>query len=182
MDNINEKTSVFVLFIYLSIFLASLTGMAGAADNKPVSPFEIDKLSKAPEYTLKDLNADKVPSSSFKGKVVLINFWATWCPACIAELPSLSVLYKDKILKSKGFEVITVAAGNSSGEVSEFVKKNGLDLRVLLDEKKTVTRQFKVFSIPTTFLIDRNGNIVEKFFGEYDWTDKEIRDKIEKLL
>jgi peroxiredoxin len=156
--------------------------MAGAADNKPVSPFEIEKLTLAPEFTLQDLNGGKVPSSAFKGKVVLLNFWATWCPPCIDELPSLNSLYNDKALKAKGLEVIAVCTEPSRRDVKDLLREKGLGLRVLMDDKKSVARQFRVFSLPTTFLIDRQGNIVEKFYGEYDWTDQEIRGKIEKLF
>jgi peroxiredoxin len=156
--------------------------MAGAADNKPVSPFEIEKLAKAPEFTLQDLNGDQVRSSAFKGKVVLLNFWATWCPPCVDELPSLNSLFNDKVLKAKGLEVIAVCTEPSRRDVKALLRKKGLGLRVLMDEQKSVAKQFKVFSLPTTFLMDRQGNIVEKFYGEYDWTGKEIRGKIERLL
>jgi cytochrome c biogenesis protein CcmG, thiol:disulfide interchange protein DsbE len=172
----------FVLSICLFLFPAAYTGIAGAADNKPVSPFEIEKLVKAPDFTLQDLNGEKVLSSAFKGRVVLLNFWATWCPSCIAELPSLSSLNKDKGLKAKGLEVIAVSTDGSATAVRDFLRKKGVDIRVLMDEKKSVARQFKVFSLPTTFLIDRQGRIVEKFYGEYDWTDNEIRGKIERLF
>ncbi|MHB8882936.1 MAG: TlpA family protein disulfide reductase [Thermodesulfovibrionales bacterium] len=183
MDHTQIKGSVcFILSICLSLLFAASTGRAGAADNKPVSPFEINKLQKAPEFSAKDLNGATVSLSSLKGKVVLINFWATWCPACIAEMPSLNSLNNNRELKAKGFEVITVSADESANDVKKFLTKQRVSLRVLMDGKKSVSRQFKVFSIPTTFLIDRQGNISEKFFGEYDWTDKEIREKIDRLL
>jgi len=97
-------------------------------------------------------------------------------------MQSLNTLARDKGLKVKGFEVVTVSVDKSKSDAREFIRKNRLGLLVLNDEKKTVSRQFKVFSLPTAFLVDRKGVIVEKFFGEYDWTDKEIREKIEKLL
>src|ERR1700690_2900748 len=110
MDNTYTKDSAcFILSICLFLFPAAFIGTASATDNKPVSPFEIEKLVRAPQFTLQDLNGDKVPSSVFNGKVVLLNFWATWCPSCISELPSLSSLNKDKGLKSKGLEVIAVS-------------------------------------------------------------------------
>lgn len=152
------------------------------AAEKPVSPFEIDKLARAPEFELKDLNGARFLSSSLKGKVVLLNFWAPWCPACIEELPSLQVLAKDKALKARGLEIIAVSVDQSPSEARALLRKKAPDLFTLIDGSKAVARQFKVFSLPTTFLIDKKGVIIEKFFGEYDWTDKEIREKIEKLL
>ncbi len=150
------------------------------SEKKPVSPSEIDKLNRAPEFSLKDLSGKPVTLSSLKGKVVLLNFWATWCPPCISEMPVFNKLYRE--MKGRGLEVVAISADRSEGYVRDFVSKHSLDLKVLYDADRTVTKQYKVFSMPTTFLIDRNGVIIEKFFGEYDWTDEEIKKKIEKLL
>jgi peroxiredoxin len=136
--------------------------------------------SKAPDFTLKDVQGRSVSLASHKGKVVLINFWATWCPPCKAEMPSMNKLYNE--MKSRGFEVISISTDNSLSAVKDFLAKNRLDFLVLFDENRTVARQYHVFSMPTTFLIDRNGMIVDKFSGEEDWTDPDIRKKIEKLL
>lgn len=167
----------------LLFLLLLLPGHAAVyAAEKPVSPFEIDKLGKAPEFELKDLNGARFLSSSLKGKVYLLNFWAPWCPACIEELPSLQILSKDTALRAKGFQVIAVSVDQSPADAKGLLRKKAPDLFSLIDGSKAVARKFKVFSLPTTFLVDKNGIIVEKFFGEYDWTDKEIRGKIEKLL
>jgi len=139
-----------------------------------------EALTKAPDFTLRDVNGRTVTLASLKGKVVLLNFWATWCPPCKAEMPSMNKLYNE--LKSKGFEVVAVSTDNGISPVKEFLAKNRIDFTVIFDETKAVAREYKVFSMPTTFLIDRNGFIVEKFYGEYEWTDAEVRKQIEKLL
>jgi peroxiredoxin len=95
-------------------------------------------------------------------------------------MPSMNKLYNE--MKARGFEVIAVSTDNSLSAVKDFLSKNRLDFPILFDENKTVARQYHVFSMPTTFLIDRNGMIVDKFFGEEEWTDADIRKKIEKLL
>ncbi|HSB30431.1 MAG TPA: TlpA disulfide reductase family protein [Candidatus Sulfobium mesophilum] len=156
--------------------------LQAGTDTKPVSPSEIEKLDKnrAPEFSLKDLSGRPVTLSSLKGKVVLLNFWATWCPPCISEMPVFNKLYKE--MRGRGLEIVAISADRSESYVRDFVSKHSLDLRVLFDADRSVTKQYKVFSMPTTFLIDKNGVIVEKFFGEYDWTDQEIKKKIEKLL
>ncbi len=171
------------LFITCFIFLTAMgASLPAGSERKPVSPSEIDKLdkNKAPEFMLKDLNGRYVTLYSLKGKVVLLNFWATWCPPCISEMPVFNRLYKE--MRVRGLEVVAISTDRSEGYLRDYVSKHSLDFKVLYDEDRTVTKQYKVFSMPTTFLIDKNGVIVEKFYGEYDWTDQEIKKKIEKLL
>jgi len=173
------------LFLCISclIFLTAMgTTLPAGSEKKPVSPSEIDKLekNKAPDFSLKDLNGRQVTLSSLKGKVVLLNFWATWCPPCISEMPVFNRLYKE--MRARGFEVVAISADRSEGYLRDYTSKHSLDFKVLYDEDRSVTKQYKVFSMPTTFLIDKTGVIVEKFFGEYDWTDQEIKKKIEKLF
>lgn len=85
-------------------------------------------------------------------------------------------------MRSKGLEIVAVSTDSSLSSIKEFLIKNRFDFTVLFDEKKTVSMQYKVFSMPTTFLINRDGTIAEKFYGEYDWTDPDVRKQIEKLL
>jgi cytochrome c biogenesis protein CcmG/thiol:disulfide interchange protein DsbE len=172
-----------LLCIYWFIILIAMGANSPASGQRgPVSPSEIDKLERtmAPGFSLKDLSGRTITLSSLKGKVVLLNFWATWCPPCISEMPVFNRLYKE--MRSRGLEIVAISADRSEGYLRDYVSKHSLDFRVLYDEDRTVTKQYKVFSMPTTFLIDKNGVIVEKFFGEYDWTDQEIKKKIEKLL
>ena len=165
------------------VFITAMgTNCPAADDKKPVSPTEIDRLdnSSAPEFSLKDLNGKPVTLSSLKGKVVLLNFWATWCPSCTSEMPSLNRLHND--MKNRGFEAVAISTDRSANEVREYIAKKSFNFQILMDEGRAVTRKYKVFSLPTTFLINKNGIIVQKFFGEYDWADPDIRKKIEKLL
>ena len=147
-----------------------------------LSPLNSDKIvnSKAPDFTLKDLNGKKVSLSAFKGKVVLLNFWATWCPPCRAEMPALNKL--SNALKPRGLEVIAVSTDRSINDIKGFLENHRVDFPILFDTDRSAAKQYRVFSMPTTFLIDRNGMIVEKFYGEYDWTEPETKGKIEKLL
>jgi peroxiredoxin len=171
----------FFLIISFVLLTAIVTNAYADSDNKPVSPMEIEKLnkSKAPEFSLKDLNGKRITLSSFKGKVVLLNFWATWCPPCLAEMPSFKKLYSE--MRSSGLEIIAISTDRSVNETRGFTDKKGFDFPILMDEDRAVTKQYKVFSLPTTFLIDRNGVIIEKFFGENDWASREMKKKIGKL-
>jgi peroxiredoxin len=146
------------------------------------SPWGIDELigKKAPDFTLKDLNDKTVSLSSLKGSVVLINFWATWCPPCRAEMSSLNNLYKE--YKNNGLSVIAVSTDRSISSVKDFLTKKPVELPVLMDSDSKVSRRFKVFSLPTSFLLDKNGVIVQKFLGEEEWDSPEMNKKIKELL
>jgi len=154
-----------------------------AVNAQPPSPYAIEKLSgqKAPDFTLKDINGNPVSLSSFKGKVVLLNFWATWCPPCRAEIPSMNKL--QQMLKNKGLVILAVSTDRAVVDVKDFLKKNPVTFTIVVDYNLSVSRSlYKVFMMPTTFLIDKKGVIVEKYFGEQDWTDPEIIKEIEALL
>jgi peroxiredoxin len=162
---------------YVVIFAAFLFLTAEAP-----SPWDIDGIvgKKAPDFSLKDLNGKKVALSSFKGKAVLINFWATWCPSCRSEMAALDRLGKD--LKDKDFVVIGVSIDRSAEYVKDYLAKHRVDFVLLMDADSKVSRRFKVFSLPTSFLLDRNGAILYKFLGEEEWNSPEMRVKINKAL
>lgn len=146
------------------------------------SPWSIDELvgKKAPEVTLKDMNEKTVSLSSLKGNAVLINFWATWCPPCRDEMPSLNRLYRE--YRNKGLIVVAVSTDRSASPVKDFLGKNPVDFPVLMDSNSKAAKQFKVFSLPTTLLLDKKGAIVQKYLGEEEWDSANIRDKINAVL
>src|SRR4030042_3298294 len=154
------------LILTISLFL--LIGMGPSLPGNTadgISPLNSDKIvnSKAPDFTLKDLNGKTVSLSAFKGKVVLLNFFATWCPPCRAEMPALNKLYHT--LKPRGLEVISVSTDRSINDIKDFLETHKVDFPILFDADRNVAKQYRVFSMPTTFLINRNGVIVEKFYG-----------------
>jgi len=146
------------------------------------SPWSIDELvgKKAPDFTLKDMNDKPVSLSSLRGNVVLISFWATWCPPCRDEMPSLNRLYRDN--RNKGLVVVAVSTDRGPSPVKDFLGKTPVDFPVLLDSGSRVAKQFKVFSLPTTFLLNRNGAIVKKYLGEEEWDSAKIRNEIDAVL
>jgi peroxiredoxin len=171
-------------YVFILLFFFLLTAMGPtpkSTDEGPVSPFEIDKLEheKAPDFTLENINGDQIPLSSLRGKIVMINFWATWCPPCKEEMPSLNTLHAH--MKSKGLEILAVSADKTFSAIKKYVAEHDFDFQILWDEDQSVMRTYKVFSLPTTFLIDRNSTIVKIFMGAYDWTDPEIIAEIGKL-
>ncbi|HTZ17279.1 MAG TPA: TlpA disulfide reductase family protein [Dissulfurispiraceae bacterium] len=167
----------FILLISSFLFLATVV----EAENP--SPYAIESLSgrTAPDFTLNDLDGKPISLSSYKGKVVILTFWATWCPPCKEELQSLNKLYN--MLQSRGLVVLAVSSDRSLSTAKEFMTENRLSYPVLFDEKLTVSRDtYKAFMVPTTFVIDRRGTIFRKHFGEQDWTRPALIREIETLL
>jgi len=126
----------------------------------------------APNFTWHDSTGALKSLSDFRGKAVLINFWATWCGPCKAELPDVEDLSKQ--YGTKGLVVIGVSVdkgGNLLGDVSDFVSQKGLTYQIVIDnDDNTVDAYGNINAIPTSFLIDKNGKIVEKWLGARDKT------------
>jgi peroxiredoxin len=124
-------------------------------------PVEVDQ--PAPELTLFDLNGKQVSLSDFKGEVVLLNNWATWCPPCREEMPEINAYYEK--YKDEGFQVVAVEAGQPETEVREFVESQGLDFVVLLDPDNQSLITFQQSSLPNSFVIDHRGNLRLAWLG-----------------
>ncbi|MFN3479675.1 MAG: TlpA family protein disulfide reductase [Thermodesulfovibrionales bacterium] len=162
---------------FIVISLLSVLSFAGIDDSLAYS----DTGKVAPVFELKDLEGKKVSLTDFKGKVILLNFWATWCAPCKAEMPSLENLYRS--LKDKGLVVIGVSVDNSEKTVHSFIEEKGITFPILLDKGKEVSfDDYGVIGLPVTFLIDKKGIIVDKVFGERQWDSEEVKEKIKRLL
>ena len=152
-----------------------------AADNP--SPYVVEKLlgKKAPDFTLKDMGGRPSTLSANRGKVVLLVFWASWCPTGPQEFASLNRLYAK--YKDRGLVILAVSSDKSLAAAKGFLSQNPVSFTVLLDDKLTVSKQlYRAFMIPMTFVIDKSGKIVNKHFGEQDWTKPEILKEIDTLL
>lgn len=164
--------SLYIILIF--ILLTFISGNANLA-------FAETAGSLAPDFILNDINGKKITFSDSRGKVILLNFWATWCVPCREELPSLNNLYLE--LKDKGLLVLAISVDISEKPVRSFVSEKRIVFPILIDKDKEVYfDKYAVFGLPTTFLIDKNGIIVEKIMGERDWNSPQIREKILKLL
>ncbi len=136
--------------------------------------------SPAPDFELKDLTKKPVKLSDYKGKVIFLNFWATWCKPCKEEMPSMELLYK--AMKGKDFEMIAVSIDRDIAKVEPFVKELKLTFPILLDFMGKADRRYKLTGVPETYIIDQNGVIVEKILGPRDWTRPESLQTILELL
>ena len=134
----------------------------------------------APDFTIKDQSGHPIKLSDYHGKVVFLNFWATWCVPCVEEAPDMEKL--SARLKDRKFQMLTVAIDTDWKPVNEFYAMHNLTLPVFLDPGQQIARGlYKITGVPETFLIDANGHVVRHTFGEH-WADPRIVSYIESLI
>ena len=135
----------------------------------------------APDFALRDLGGHTHRLSAYRGKVVFVNFWATWCPPCREEMPSMERLYRR--LGHGDFAMLAVNEDEDGAPaVRQFVDGMGLSFPVLLDEQGSVPPRYGVTGYPETFVIDRNGQVVNRFIGPADWDSENLRTYFTHLL
>jgi len=135
----------------------------------------------APDFAVPDLSGQAVRLSAYRGQVVLVNLWATWCPPCREEMPSMQRLY-DK-LGGRGLVLLAVSEDEGGvGAVKAFVEQMKITFPVLLDPEGEVGRRYGVWGYPESFLVDRAGRIVERVIGPRAWDTPEQVASIEALL
>jgi len=128
----------------------------------------IGKGVPAPNFTLPGLDGKMVSLTDYKGEVVLLNIWATWCPPCVEEMPSMEKLHQE--LKDEGFEILAVSVDVSGTKaVLPFMKKHKLSFPALIDSKGAIKSFYQTTGVPESFIIDKDGIIVEKVIGPRDW-------------
>jgi len=135
----------------------------------------------APDFTLKDLQGNKVSLSNYRGKVVLLNFWSTTCGPCLEEIPSLIELQRE--FKSQGLVVLGIALDPSAKPVQELVTKLKVEYTNLMDINNDVYFDvYGLFGQPISLIVDRNGVVREKVLGGIDWTSPQVKSKIRFYL
>jgi len=132
------------------------------------------------DFTLPNLSGESVHLTDFKGNVVLLNFFGTWCPPCREEMPSLEKAFQTN--KDRGFVVLGIAGDKEKATVESFVQTYKLSFPVLLDRESQVFKQYYVRGIPVTYLLDRQGRIAGMYRGEADWNSDKARALIDHLL
>jgi len=167
------------------VLLAGLIIFAGesplaAQNGKPAYTSRLEALGfqvfKAPiavrDFSVQALGGGEVKLSSFKGKIVILNFWATWCPPCKEEMPSIQTFWK--ATKDKDLVIMAVSEGEKASTVSSFVKSRGFTYPFYLDESSVLGGQFSVQGIPTTFVFDKNGLVIARVVGGRAYDSPEV--------
>ena len=132
------------------------------------------------EVRLPDLNGAQVNLTDFRGKIVFLNFWATWCPTCVIEMPAMEKLHRK--LKHKDFAMVSVSLQDSAAEVERFFKQNQLTFTVLLDSFGKTVSDFAIRAIPTTLILDKTGRIVGRVMGAREWDSRESIAMFKQLI
>ena len=151
--------------------LIVLSGLLGMAARPPLIG------SPAPEIVLKDLQGRAVKLSDLRGKVVLVNFWATWCKPCKEEMPAMQASY-DK-LRDKGFVVLAVNELEDTARVAEHIRTHGHTFEVVMDHNNQVANVYGVVGLPASFLIDPQGIVRERIAGSL-LTESRIEEMVKK--
>ncbi len=158
------------------LLLLSITFTTHAAGLKPYSGN-----IKNPQVILQDLSGKTHTLEQYKGSIVLVQFWATYCPPCVKEMPSMNSM-QDKLAKAGvPFKILAIDMAETRTEVEEFVKKIKPEFTILLDESGSSIGQWNVFAAPSNFLIDKQGQIKYTLFGGVEWDSPEIIEKITQL-
>lgn len=157
------KVSIVML---VSVFSFAFMIYENPVDREIFSIQDGSVVNKAPEFELKSTTGKAIKLSDFKGKIVIVDFWATWCPPCRKGIPDLIDLqnkYKDKLI----IIGISVDQEKTINDVKPFVKKYGINYPVVYSDNKVITDFGGIESIPTSFIIDQKGNVVNKHIGLY---------------
>lgn len=176
------------IWIVLGIALIAIGFIKSINSGKPLSAKggrdsgEIDRLLKemgilrpvflsaSDDVDLIDLHGKKIRLSDFKGNVVFLNFWATWCPPCVKEMPAMEKLHRH--LKENHFVMAAVGLKESADRVKKFLNGKKLSFTALLDPKGDLGKQFAIASIPTTLILDKKGEIIGRALGPRDWASR----------
>ena len=166
-QKLNIKFILLILLVVCGVGLIILLQTKDSTFAPPGDPL-LGKGTPAPNFTLPDLTGKAISLADYRGKVVLLNIWATWCPPCVEEMPSMEKLYQK--MKGEAFEILAVSLDESGAEVvSPFMKEHKLSFPALIDSGGTLKDLYQTTGIPESLIITKDGIILEKIIGPRDW-------------
>jgi len=164
---VNHQSIILVLILIIGIGVMILLQSNKSSFDLAGKP-RFKKGMRAPNFTLPDLNGKRVSLADYKGQVVLLNIWATWCAPCVEEMPSMEKLHQE--LKNERFAILAVSIDESGADVVRpFMKKHKLNFLALIDSAGTLKSLYRTTGVPESFIIDKQGSILEEIIGPRDW-------------
>jgi peroxiredoxin len=139
---------------------------------KAADVLEVPRSTEPMDFTLVDVNAREVRLADLRGNTVFLNFWTTWCPPCRSEMPDMEKLYQN--FKDKHFAMVAVSLREAAEVVKQFTESHRLNFTVVLDQNGEVSRQFRIRSIPTTYILNTRGQIVGVAPGPRKWNSSDM--------
>ncbi len=159
-----------------SILFCLTVNTVVVADDQSRSIYELEKKSTAPDFTLRDVEGKTHKLSDYRGKVVMINFWATWCPPCRYELPSMQRAYEK--LKRSDVEFLAINLGEDADTIFTFTADYPVTFPLLMDLDSSVSNMYPVIGLPTTYFVNPEGQLVYRAIGSREWDEKQMLEKI----
>lgn len=134
----------------------------------------------APDFDLPRLDEGRITLGELEGRIVLVNFWATWCRPCEEEIPAMERLYE--ALAPDGFELVAVSVDQDRSEVEAFQRRLGISFPIALDPDQVVSRRYQTTGYPESLLVDASGRVVERYVGPRDWDHPSYVERIRRLM
>ena len=168
----NYRMAVFI-FIAVTVLVIILSLTLNNSSLEFSNQVAIEGDIPAPDFTFPGLDGKMVSLSDYKGKVVLVNIWATWCPPCVKEMPSMEKLYRK--FKRENFEILAVSIDEPGPKaVAPFMEKTRLTFPALIDSKGAIKSVYRISAIPESFIIDKQGFLIKKIVGPLDWAAPQV--------
>lgn len=159
--------------------LCCLSGNGLAKDTVKQTLPRVETPFVAPDFTLDSEGGKTYHLADYRGQVVLINFWATWCPPCRHEMPSMNRMWKK--IKGKGVQVFAVNVGEDADTIFEFLGSYPVNFPLLMDHDGTIVKKYPVTGLPTTYIVDPEGKVVYRAVGSREWDDPKLYGQLLRL-
>ena len=184
MEQVIEKKPIRIYIPYVILVTALLSVLITFVNKVDLKPFEVEYPAEAfiaPDFSLPSLSGGPLSLKDYRGRVVFINFWATWCATCKVEMPSMEKVYRK--FKDQGLEMLTISVDKDQSLIQPFLKEYDLTFPVLLDPKsETAKKAYKTTGVPETFIVNKQGIIVHKAIGPRDWATNDAMAAFKQLV
>ena len=171
-----KRNTLAVYFLFFLIFSMLLPACGRDTEKKGA----ISSNPPAPDFTLQDLKGKTWKLSDLKGKVVFINFWATWCPPCRDEMPSMQKLYTE--MADTPFQMLAVLTNDDPMAAERFARQHGFTFPILIDRKGNIGGLYGITGVPETFIVDPGGILRRKYIGPFEWDSTVAKDMIKEYF
>lgn len=172
-----KHSNILALGIFLSVAIWLTPALAEVDADTLLSPMA--ERPRVPDFELQGPDGETYRLSQWRGKPVIVNFWATWCPPCRAEMPSMQRAWEQ--LQDEGIQLIAINVGEGAGEINAFLEQVPVDFPLPMDADMHVVQSWPMRGLPTTFVVDVDGRLAYKAQGEREWDDPALLDIVRDL-